>query len=266
LFLKNRMALLKGNTAMAGLMFHLALVLWASVGVAQHAEAVKASGDSAYVAGLFDRAIESYEAVLASGVESAEVRFNLGNAYFKANRIAPAILNYERALKLAPDDEDIRFNLRLASLTTKDRIEEMPRLFFIDWWEAIPSFMRMDTWAWLMVGCVVAAFIMLSLFRLSSSESARRMLFYGAVVALLTGLFSGYAAQRQYDRLFNDDRAVVLRPTLNVKSAPEQSGKDLFVVHEGLVVRITDRIGDWYRIRLTDGNVGWVPTVAVESI
>jgi SH3-like domain-containing protein len=59
---------------------------------------------------------------------------------------------------------------------------------------------------------------------------------------------------------------VVFRPTLNVKSAPEQTGKDLFVVHEGLVVRITDRIGDWYRIRLTDGNVGWVPSESIEGI
>jgi tetratricopeptide (TPR) repeat protein len=260
------MTLFTGNTAMTVRVLTLFFALWSSVAFAQPAETVKAAGDSAYMAGRFDSAIGSYESVLTSGVESAEVLFNLGNAYFKANRIAPAILNYERALKLAPDDEDIRFNLRLASLTTKDRIEEMPRLFFIEWWEAVIAALSMDAWAWITVLSLALAFAMLAVFRLSSSESARRMLFYGAMAAMLTGLFAGYAAQQQYDSLFNDDRAVVFRPTLNVKSAPEQTGKDLFVVHEGLVVRITDRIGDWYRIRLTDGNVGWVPSESIEGI
>lgn len=260
------MTLLNGNSTMTGRAIILMLTLWASVGMAQQTDLFKASGDSAYVAGQFESAIQSYEAVLSADMESAEVLFNLGNAYFKVNHIAPAILNFERALKLAPDDEDIRFNLRLASLTTKDKIEEMPRLFFIEWWEAIPPALPMDAWAWMTVAGTALAFIMLAVFRLSTSESARRMLFYGAVVTLLIGIFSGYSAHRQYDRLFHDDRAVVFRPTLNVKSAPEQSGKDLFVIHEGLVVRITDRIGDWYRIRLNDGNLGWVPTDSVVGI
>jgi len=142
----------------------------------------------------------------------------------------------------------------------------MPRLFFIEWWEAIPPALPMDVWAWMTVAGIALAFTMLAVFRLSTSESARRTLFYGAVVTLLLGIFSGHSAQRQYHRLVHDDRAVVFRPTLNVKSAPEQTGKDLFVVHEGLVVRITDRIGDWYRIRLSDGNVGWVPIGTVTRI
>ncbi len=260
------MTLFTGNTATTVRVLRLFLALWSTVGFAQPSEALKLAGDSAYVAGLYDSAIESYESVLGTGAESAEVLFNLGNAYFKTKRIAPAILNYERALKLAPDDEDIRFNLRLASLTIIDRIEEIPRLFLFEWWEAVPAALPMDSWAWIAVLSLMLAFVALAVFRLSSNESARRMLFYGAMVASMAGLFAGYAAQQQYDRLFNDDRAVVLRPTLNVKSAPEQSGKDLFVVHEGLVVRITDRIGDWYRIRLTDGNVGWVTSESIEGI
>jgi SH3-like domain-containing protein len=59
---------------------------------------------------------------------------------------------------------------------------------------------------------------------------------------------------------------VVFESTLNAKSAPEQTGKDLFVIHEGLVVQITEEIGDWYRIQLSDGNVGWVPKSVLEVI
>ena len=241
------------------------IVLFAQVANAQP-EAIKVAADSAYIAGRYEDAIKGYEEVLAQGLISPEVHFNLGNALFKTKRIAPSILHYERALKLAPQDEDIRFNLKLAGMTTKDKIEQMPELFFVRWWNTMLQAMPMDKWAW---SCVVAFLLVLigiGIFRFSTHEGMRRTLFYTSFVIGLWGIFSGYAAQKQYVRLVNDDRAVVFRPTLNVKSAPEQSGKDLFVVHEGLVVQITEEIGDYYRIRLSDGNVGWVPKDAVEGI
>jgi len=244
----------------------LGLTMLVSVVFAQQPAQLKAAADSAYMAGNFAAAIEGYETVLGQGSVSAEVHFNLGNAYFKAGRIAPSILQYERAHKLAPQDEDIAFNLKLAQLSTKDRIEVMPELFFITWWKALLRALPMDGWAWSAIVSLLLVLIGLGIFRFSASESLRRMLFYTAILVGMWGLFSGYAAQQQYQRLVNDDRAVVMRPTVNVKSAPEQSGKDLFVVHEGLVVRITETIGSYYRIRLADGNVGWVPQEAVEGI
>lgn len=244
----------------------VALTLMASVVFAQQPNEVKATADAAYMAGDFTAAIEGYEQVLGQGFASAEVHYNLGNAYFKAGRIAPSVLQYERAHKLAPQDEDIAFNLKLARLSTKDRIEVMPELFFITWWNTLLRALPMDGWAWSAIISLLSVLLGLGIFRFSANESLRRTLFYTATVVGLWGLFSGYAAQQQYQRLVNDDRAVVMRPTVNVKSAPEQSGKDLFVVHEGLVVQVTETIGTWYRIRLTDGNVGWVPQEAVEGI
>jgi tetratricopeptide (TPR) repeat protein len=238
----------------------------ASVVFAQQPAELKASADAAYVAGDFGAAVDGYEQVLAQGQVSAEVHFNLGNAYFKSGRIASSILNYERAQKLAPQDEDIVFNLKVAQLSSKDRIEVMPELFFITWWKATLRALPMDAWAWSAIISLLLVLLGLGIFRFSASEGLRRTLFYTAILVGLWGLFSGYAAQQQYRRLLNDDRAVVMRPTVNVKSAPEQSGKDLFVIHEGLVVRVTETIGNYYRIRLADGNVGWVPQEAVEGI
>lgn len=237
-----------------------------SVVFAQQPLELKASADAAYVAGDFAIAVDGYEQVLAQGQVSAEVHFNLGNAYFKSGRIASSILDYERAQKLAPQDEDIAFNLKLAQLSIKDRIEVMPELFFITWWKATLRALPMDGWAWSAIISLLLVLLGLGIFRFSASEGLRRTLFYTAILVGLWGLFSGYAAQQQYHRLLNDDRAVVMRPTVNVKSAPEQGGKDLFVIHEGLVVQVTETIGNYYRIRLADGNVGWVPQEAVEGI
>jgi len=229
-------------------------------------EASIAKADSAYMAGEYEAAISGYEQVLAQGQVSPSLYFNLGNALFKAKRIAPSILNYERALKLAPQDEDIRFNLKLASMTTIDRIEQMPVLFLSRWHDAFMQALPMDMWAWSCVLAFLLVFIGLAVFRISDNEGMRKALFYTSMVLLVWGILSGYAAQQQYHKLTQDDRAVVFEPTLNVKSAPEQTGKDLFVIHEGLVVQITEEIGDWYRIQLSDGNVGWVPKASLEVI
>jgi tetratricopeptide (TPR) repeat protein len=245
-------------------LFAAVFILPSSV-LAQH-EASIAKADSAYMAGEYEAAISGYEQVLAQGQVSPSLYFNLGNALFKAKRIAPSILNYERALKLAPQDEDIRFNLKLASMTTIDRIEQMPVLFISRWHDAFMQALPMDMWAWSCVLAFLLVFIGLAIFRISDNEGMRKALFYTAMVLLIWGILSGYAAQQQYHKLTQDDRAVVFEPTLNVKSAPEQTGKDLFVIHEGLVVQITEEIGDWYRIQLSDGNVGWVPKSALEVI
>ena len=229
-------------------------------------EASIAKADSAYMAGEYEAAISGYEQVLAKGQVSPSLYFNLGNALFKAKRIAPSILNYERALKLAPQDEDIRFNLKLASMTTIDRIEQMPVLFLSRWHDAFMQALPMDTWAWSCVLAFLLVFIGLAIFRISDNVGIRKALFYTAMVLVFWGILSGYAAQQQYHQLTQDDRAVVFESTLNAKSAPEQTGKDLFVIHEGLVVQITEEIGDWYRIQLSDGNVGWVPKSALEVI
>lgn len=252
-----------------GLPWHalcVALTLMVSAVFAQQPAELKANADAAYVAGDFTDAVDGYEQVLAQGQVSAEIQFNLGNAYFKSGQVARSILNYERAHKLAPQDEDIVFNLKLAKLSTKDRIETMPEMFFVTWWNTLLQALPMDGWAWSAVVSLILVLAGLGIFRFSASVGIRQASFYAALLVGLWGLFSGYAAQQQYRRMMNDDRAVVMRPTVNVKSAPEQGGKDLFVVHEGLVVQVTETIGTWYRIRLADGNVGWVPQEAVEGI
>jgi len=64
-----------------------------------------------YEAGSYSSAINSYEDLLSKGLRSAQLFYNLGNAYFKAGKPGPAILNYERARVLDPRDEDMKFNL-----------------------------------------------------------------------------------------------------------------------------------------------------------
>ena len=229
-------------------------------------DSLKAQADQAYSNEQFRDAVTLYEQIITQEYVSAEIHFNLGNAYFKSGQIAPSILHYERALKLAPTDEDILFNLKLANLSVKDRVEEIPQLFFVNWWKTLLNVFGTDGWAWSIVISLILALAGFLLFRLSSDEGMRRLTFYTATIALIWATFSTYAAQKSFSHAVNDNRAVVFAYTINAKSAPDEKGKDLFVIHEGLVVTVSDELNGWVRIKLSNGGVGWVPADVLAMI
>jgi tetratricopeptide (TPR) repeat protein len=234
--------------------------------VSGQVDTLKLQADQAYVEENYADAAAAYEKILSQEYVSAELYFNLGNAYFKSGQIASSILNYERALKLAPADEDVLFNLRLANLSVKDRVEEIPQMFFVRWWQTVLNVFTVDGWAWSVVIAVLLSLFGFLLFKFSSEEGIRRLMFYTAVIAFSWASFSLYAAQKSFNHAVNDDRAVVFAYTINAKSAPDEKGKDLFVIHEGLVVTISDELNGWVRIKLSNGNVGWVESRVVVPI
>lgn len=73
-------------------------------------------------------------------------------------------------------------------------------------------------------------------------------------------------AANQKAELVNRSYAIVFAPTVTVKSSPDASGTDLFVLHEGTRVSVKSKLGDWSEIALEDGNVGWMPTKDIEII
>lgn len=210
----------------------------------------------------YSAAIEKYEEIVKSGYESGELYFNLGNGYFKMNEIPLAILNYERAKKLLPGDDDTEFNLRLANLKIVDKIETMPRLFFYDWADAIINLFSSDGWA--VTGIVSLFFVMLLFvfFRITENLVLRKLFFYSGMFLLIFALKSFWFANIQYEKLTGENAAIIFTPTLNVKSSPDANGTNLFVIHEGTKVQILDRVGEWSKIKLSDGNLGWVESAS----
>jgi tetratricopeptide (TPR) repeat protein len=245
------------------LMFAINLISLASMGQVQ---SVKELGDSAYLKGEMDSAIVAYESILAQEYRSAEVYFNLGNAYYKKEDISNTILNYERALKLAPHDEDIQFNLRLANLRTVGKIEAVPEFKLFTVLRNLYQQLALDTWAWLGVSFALLGSLMLIFYFRSTNPFLKKLGFFSSFLAFACMVFTLYQAQTAYTAIHFDARAVIMQPTLNVKSSPDLSGNDLFVIHEGMVVKVVDETLGWKRIKLVDGNVGWVPGVSLEGI
>lgn len=229
-------------------------------------EATIKEAEVAYTKEDYSKAIELYETLLKSRGESAEIYYNLGNAYYKANKIAPAILNYERALLLDPGDGDIRFNLQLARQKSVDKIEPIGDFFLTQWFESIQNMGAADSWAKLGIVCFILFIGCLILFFFSRWIRLKKIGFYLGVLLLLMVIFSNIFAKHQKDELLNRTGAIVFIPTVTVKSSPDASGTDLFVLHEGTKVSVKSKLGEWSEIELEDGNVGWMPSKNLEII
>jgi len=209
----------------------------------------------------FEKAILTYEDVLDSGFESAELYYNLGNAYYKSNKIPYAILNYERAKQLSSSDDDIEFNLRLANTHIVDKIETLPEFFLSSWWDKLVQFLSSNHWAIISIGSFLIGLSGLLIFFLSRIAFARKVSFWLGVVLLITSVFTFNFSRKQYWLANNEPAAIIITPSIVVKSSPSEGGTELFLIHEGLKVTVTDKLGEWSEIRLSDGNEGWIKDI-----
>ncbi len=214
----------------------------------------------------FKQAIDAYNQILMTNMESSEVYFNLGNAYYKTKQYTLSILNYERAKQLAPDDEDISFNLQVVNQKVVDSIQELPGIFIVRWWDSLVNSQTTDTWAVLSIFSFVVFLTMLGFYFFAKTSEVKRITFWSGCFLILFTIFSWSFAAKQKSRLVNHTYAIVMQPTVTVKSSPSEKGTNLFVIHEGLKVKITDKLGDWVEIKLADGNKGWLLTESIERI
>jgi tetratricopeptide (TPR) repeat protein len=216
-----------------------------------------------YRNGDYRKAAEMYEQVSRNGYESPALYYNLGNAYFKLQNISSAVLSYERARRLAPRDEDILYNLRLANLRVVDKIDPVPQLFLIDWWNAIITQFSAAGWALLgILGLWVAA-AAATLFLLARQTVVQRVAFLLASLAVLVSI-GAFVGMAQAERSVT--AGIVFTQSIAVKSAPDAQSTELFVLHEGVKVEVLDEVGEWRKIRLADGKVGWLTAGSLQII
>ena len=226
----------------------------------------KAEADSAYVRGEYQQAITDYEALLKQG-GSAELYYNLGNAYYRTENITKAVLNYERALLLSPGDRDIRFNLQLARSKTIDKIVPESEMFFITWYHALVNLMSVDAWARMALISLALVIVLLLVYLFASRIWLRKVGFFGGILLLAVFVLSNLFAWQQKRNLLFRKGAIVTAPSVTVKSTPAKNGTDLFILHEGTKVNITDgSMRGWLEIRIADGKEGWIERNKLEEI
>jgi Bacterial SH3 domain./Tetratricopeptide repeat. len=223
-------------------------------------------GVDLFTSGSFDKALDQWIDLYNTGYRSAELEYNIGNAYFKQNNIPGAILFYERAHLLKPADEDINYNLQIARTMIVDRFEEIPELFFVRWFDFVSLTLSTNTWAKISIAAFVLCLLFLSLYFYSSKYNLKVLGFWFALLLILVSFSSlaFSAANRQMVR--NSHKAIIFSPQISGKSSPDNSGTDLFILHEGTKVTTIEKVGEWFEIRLSDGNKGWIPAGSIQII
>jgi len=222
--------------------------------------------NAAYQENECEYAIELYTKVLDSQYESSILYYNLGNAYFKNGDNARALLWLERAYRLAPNNEDIIHNINFIQHKLIDRIDVLPELFIVKWWNNCSRLFTGNQWAICSIaGCAVFVLCLLFILLIRIPWIRSTSIFI-AIVALIFSFFSIIFSKRETTRYIKHPEGIIMGYVVNVKSTPSEKGSDLFVIHSGLKVDITYRLNEWVEIRLPNGEKGWITESVIEEI
>lgn len=224
------------------------------------------AANAAYQKGDYPVAIDNYEQVLKTGNFSDEVYYNLGNAYFKTNQIGKAILNYERAALITPRDEDVKFNLDIANAKKKDDLGTVGKFFVTEWWQGLHKLFSSGIWGGLTLLSLWAGIAGFILWLFGESRDHKKQGFIGGIVLTLLSILLYFVTSSQATFENNSGQAIVLVNKVALKNGPDKISSDVLEIHEGLKVELLDQIGDWYKVKLSNGDQGWLPTNSLEEI
>lgn len=223
------------------------------------------AGNAAYESKKYAEAISSYEQILTSDYVSKELFLNLGNAYYQSDNLAKSILNYERGLKLAPNNKDLINNLEIAKDKVDSDILEVQPFVLLRWWRSLSLALSLNLWTILQLAFL--ALIAYSVFLLFNRSEAKQRQPAFLALAVLIPLFiiTSLLLVTRNNLMFDKTEAIVLDNSDLLEGADERS-ESLSPLKEGEKVFITDKVDQWYKIRLSNQQIGWMSEKNLEII
>jgi tetratricopeptide (TPR) repeat protein len=216
--------------------------------------------------GKYENAIQLYKQISSNGYESALLYYNIGDAYYRLRQYPKAILNYERSLLFDPGNNTTRYNLAKARMYNIDKIDEIPEIIIKRWLFKLISIFHSNSWAILSILSFLIVLSLLLMYFLTVNISIKKASFYCALILLLISTISFYFSYKAKDSIVNRNGAIVMSATVTVRSSPQVTGTDIFIIHEGTKVYIVGKLDIWDEIRLTDGKQGWLLASDIEAI
>ncbi|HET8884834.1 MAG TPA: tetratricopeptide repeat protein [Salinimicrobium sp.] len=211
-----------------------------------------------YTSGNYNEAIDQYEQILKNGETSAEVYFNLANAYYKMDALGPSIFYYEKTLQLAPDDEDAQVNLEIARNATIDDLPEFNEVGFSNILKKSTASFGKNIWSVVAISCAFLFLLLFAFYYFSVSSKNKRLFFSSAIFIVIIAVISAVFVFMQNKKMNSDEYAIIFVEEAVVKNEPTNRGEDIFVLHEGSKTRILKDFQEWIEIELADGKQGWM--------
>jgi tetratricopeptide (TPR) repeat protein len=258
------MTLLRNITDMKKAFLAGVFTLFAVALLAQPASIKEAN--ASYAQKNYATAIQQYEAVLQSQGSSAELYYNLGNAYYRAGDVAQSILNYNRALLLKPNYDDAKFNLQIAQKKVVDNVDVTSVFFLKEWVNDFGDLMSSNGWAIFSVVLFILSLTAFLFFIFGRYRMLRKTTFNIALASLVIAFISLSYSIKQSNKIVNSSDGIILVGSVTAKDSPSLSGKDMFVMHAGTKVTIRNNVSGWTEVELPDGNAGFIPATNIEKI
>ena len=224
------------------------------------------TGNALYKKGQYEQAIDAYNTVLGSKMQSAELYYNIANCYYKLNKVAPAIYNYEKALILSPNNTDVINNLKFAQKRTVDEVKVIPKVGFEKLLRDFTAIYNYDKWAWLTITFSVLFLLSFIGYYFSAASVLKRVFFVSMFLMLVFVLISVSAAMFEKNYAVNERPAIVFADRTEVKSEPRNKGNKVIDLHEGTKVYVKKVEGRWKKVQLTDGTIGWIESEAIREV
>lgn len=206
-----------------------------------------------------------YEQILDAGVSSQGVNYNLGTAYLHESKIAKAILFLRKSLKLDPSDEDALQNLKIARSQVVTEVIAIPEFFIKRYWDRFALLFTSSVWAILGILCLILMLVSFYYWLMANDISTRKKAFYLCVLSLILFFISLFSGITKLGFENSTDQAVVMKETNLLIGADERS-ESLQGLSPGVELTIIDEIGDFYKVKLFDQEIGWVYIESVEPI
>jgi tetratricopeptide (TPR) repeat protein len=220
-------------------------------------------GNKFYVDGEYREAIGEYEKVIQGGYQSAELYYNLGNAYFREGMLGQAIKNYIRAKRLNPRDDDIRANLEFARQFAIDKIEISQETIFFQYINRFFDSFSLTEISWIALILyfgVMAIILSCYIYRWWRIPSPAVVVFL--VIFVISATFAGV----KFDRDVLTRGGVVISQQIDIRNGPGEDYNTQFTAHSGLTFKIDREELGYYLVDFENRLKGWIKIQAVAEI
>ncbi|MDI9319976.1 MAG: tetratricopeptide repeat protein [Phycisphaerales bacterium] len=201
----------------------------------------------------YDSAISTYQQLLVVQPQNALVYYNLGNAFYKNNKVADAVLSYERALFYDPRLSNAKDNRLLAKSRIPNAIKEISEIFFIRWWQQLTASHTLTRWCILSLTLFLWFLTMILLRVLRKSTFPIQLYFIVPLFNSMVLVCAFTAAQRAT----HSKLAVVMANNATMTIMPN-SYKGQSLIPEATTVETGEQRMNWIAITLPDNRVGWM--------
>lgn len=209
-----------------------------------------------YIEEHYKTAAKSYEQLLDSSHQNAEIYYNLGNAYYKSKRIGLAIWAYEKSLKINPKNEDAKFNLEFVNLQTEDKIEQ-PNPAISEWLKRLLFGDSINLWAFVSIASSLLLSLTILIFMVSKSRKLRNISMMSGLIFGILLLFSTTTAYFHKQSILDNSKAIIVKEKVEIRISPLKKANVSFELHEGAKIQILQENENWLQIEV-NGNTGWV--------